>query len=32
MLDGSRTSFEGGDPTGDREPENVLQTRFQIGF
>jgi phosphate-selective porin OprO/OprP len=32
MLDGSRTSFEGGDPTGDRESENVLQTRFQIGF
>jgi phosphate-selective porin OprO/OprP len=32
VLDYSRTSFEGGDPAGDREDEKIIFTRFQIGF
>src|SRR5262249_17407115 len=32
MLSYSVTSFDGGAPTGDRESERVLQTRFQLQY
>jgi phosphate-selective porin OprO/OprP len=32
VLDFERTTFDGGASSGDRSPENVLQTRVQLAF
>ena len=32
VLDYEQTSFDGGAPTGDRDDEKVVLTRFALGF